>query len=197
MIKQLEKDLALYKYQNQQLTKERHRAEQVMEETLTKNAEPPSKQVVRQYQTAKCEKTRLAELIHRIQSNVLKGAAAERIVGKMMGCSLQMARSDADKEAALQEIDRLEVKLATAAEASDEKPTKGSQMQYEDTAATKLTTIRRVKSIRSDLTAKESLVKELEDRAALEADKLRALEMELRQHCLATDAGHFFSRAAG
>ena len=37
-----------------------------------------------------------------------------------------MARSDADRETALQEIDRLEVKLATAIEASDEKPTKPS-----------------------------------------------------------------------
>lgn len=91
-----------------------------------------------------------------------------------------MARSDADKETALQDIDRLEVKLATAVEASDEKPTRGSTLREEGTAAAKLTTIRRVKTIRSELTAKEELVKELDDRVALEAGKLRALEMELR-----------------
>ena len=40
-------------------------------------------------------------------------------------------------------------------------------------------------------------MKELEDRAALEADKLRSLEMDLRQYFPASEAGHFFSRAAG
>ena len=104
----------------------------------------------------------------------------ERIVEQMLACSLQLARSDADRETALHDIDRLEVKLATAIEASDEKPTKGSTLHQEDAAATKLTTIRKVKGIRSELSAKEALVKELEDRAALEADKLRSLEMDLR-----------------
>ena len=128
---------------------------------------------------------------------MLNGATTERIVDKMLSCSLQMARSDADKETALQDIDRLEVKLATAVVASDEKPTRGSTLHEEGTAATKLTTIRRVKTIRSELTAKEELVKELDDRVALEVGKLRALEMELHQQCQSSDAGHFFSRAAG
>ena len=56
-----------------------------------------------------------------------------------------------------------------------------NKMNKEETQSAKLTTIRKVKDIRSELALKEQTIRDLEDRASLEADRLRSLEMELRQ----------------
>ena len=72
----------------------------------------------------------------------------------MLDGTMKLAKAESDREAAIQEIDKLEIKLATAIEQNDERPFRGKLTQEEAQAA-QLTTIKKVKGIRSELNAKE------------------------------------------
>ena len=90
--------------------------------------------------------------MQRLQASISKEIEVDQTIDKMLASTLQLAKAESDREHAIQDIDRLEVKLATAIEQGDERPLK---MTQEETQSAKLSTIRKVKDIRSELASKE------------------------------------------
>ena len=112
----------------------------------------------------------------------------------MKRCSKTLANVDADRETALHEIDELEVRLANVNSSSSKK--RGGDNK--DANATKITAIQQVKNLRGELTMKEDLIKDLDERISLEHDKLKMLGNELKNLAPAsmTNVSHTMQNSA-
>ena len=153
-IKDLEESLERYKTKSETLSREKLEIEQRLEKTLTENTEPPNIQVSKQLQQSKIERNKLQGLVQRLQASISKEIRIDQTIDQMLDSTMKLAKAESDREAAIQEIDKLEIKLATAIEQNDERPFRGKLTQEEAQAA-QLTTIKKVKGIRSELNAKE------------------------------------------
>ena len=78
---------------------------------------------------------------------------------------------DAERETTLHEIDELEHKLANINSAKE---------REQDENSLKITAIQQVKSLRGELSKREDIVKDLDERISLEADRLKTLGNELK-----------------
>ena len=55
----------------------------------------------------------------------------DQTIEQMLSSTLKLAKAESDRETAVQDIDKLEIKLATAVEQNDERPFRGKLTQEE------------------------------------------------------------------